>query len=585
MGAPSPSGPRLCPAPPLTVPPRPRRKKKKKEKKAAAKPEAGAAEGAGDRARPRPAAEYALEPALVKALAGLEAAAGGDRRQVHLIVLGHVDAGKSSLLGRLLAETGAVDRKAVHKTAKAAKELGKESFRWAFVLDERGEERARGITVDVAMARFSTANTDVLVLDAPGHRDFVPNAIAGAAQADAGLLVVDGSVGGFEAGFKKPNPAGGGGGQTREHAQLARSLGVSQVREPTTPSRRWSATLPRKPRLTSSAALPLRIRANRTEPGRRGGHEAGHVRRAAGAVRGDRRAARALPQDLRVPEGRPGLAPRQRPHGPEPARPAGLAGPGVVAGPHAGPGRRRLRARRPERPGAAAAARGRGARADALAGGHGRQRPAGGGRAGGSRRRAERARESCGRGRGHPTDPLPAWAPSASQVPGTELLVCPSYAKGKARVVEAAGKGLRGARAGDTVDVGLALEDAEALRRGDVLCHPAFPVPVVTEFEAKILVLEILVPILPGAEVLVHAHTGKGAGEVAQLLAVLDGKTGEVKKRNPRCLTRKASALVRVRLGEPMCLERFADFRALGRVVVREGGQTLAVGIVTELLR
>ena len=241
-----------APRPPLTVPPRLRRKKKEK-KAAAAKPEAGAAEGAGDRARPRPAAEYALEPALAKALAGLEAAAGADRRQVHLIVLGHVDAGKSSLLGRLLAETGAVDQKAVHKTAKAAKELGKESFRWAFVLDERGEERARGITVDVAMARFSTADTDVLVLDAPGHRDFVPNAIAGAAQADAALLVVDGSVGGFEAGFKKPNPAGGGGGQTREHAQLARSLGVSQVREPTVPPRRWSAPLPRGPRLTSSA--------------------------------------------------------------------------------------------------------------------------------------------------------------------------------------------------------------------------------------------------------------------------------------------------------------------------------------------
>lgn len=114
------------------------------------------------------------------------------------------------------------------------------------MLDERPEERARGVTVDVALARFKTPKHDVTLLDAPGHRDFVPNMISGATLADAALLLVDGSPGGFEAGFMgAPGEGGGGaaafalggigsrnaasGGQTKEHAQLAKSLGVDQL--------------------------------------------------------------------------------------------------------------------------------------------------------------------------------------------------------------------------------------------------------------------------------------------------------------------------------------------------------------------
>ncbi|AOW02563.1 translation elongation factor 1-alpha [Yarrowia lipolytica] len=147
---------------------------------------------------------------------------GKEKTHVNLVVIGHVDAGKSTTTGHLIYKCGGIDKRTIEKFEKEADELGKGSFKYAWVLDKLKAERERGITIDIALWKFQTPKYYVTVIDAPGHRDFIKNMITGTSQADCAILIIAGGVGEFEAGISKD-------GQTREHALLAFTLGVKQL--------------------------------------------------------------------------------------------------------------------------------------------------------------------------------------------------------------------------------------------------------------------------------------------------------------------------------------------------------------------
>ncbi|XP_064652967.1 elongation factor 1-alpha [Lineus longissimus] len=145
-----------------------------------------------------------------------------EKTHINIVVVGHVDSGKSTTTGHLIYKCGGIDKRAIEKFEKEAAEMGKGSFKYAWVLDKLKAERERGITIDIALWKFETVKYYVTIIDAPGHRDFIKNMITGTSQADCAVLIVAAGTGEFEAGISKN-------GQTREHGLLCFTLGVKQM--------------------------------------------------------------------------------------------------------------------------------------------------------------------------------------------------------------------------------------------------------------------------------------------------------------------------------------------------------------------
>ena len=159
------------------------------------------------------------------------------RQPCSLVFIGHVDAGKSTICGNIMVSMGLVDKRTIERYKEEAKLKNRDSWWLAYVMDEYEEEKAKGKTIDIGRATFDTPKKRWTILDAPGHKNYVPNMIMGAAVADYGALVISAKKGEFEAGFEAE-------GQTREHVQLAKSLGIYKliivVNKMDEPTVRWS---------------------------------------------------------------------------------------------------------------------------------------------------------------------------------------------------------------------------------------------------------------------------------------------------------------------------------------------------------
>ncbi|KAL0376937.1 UNVERIFIED_CONTAM: Elongation factor 1-alpha [Sesamum calycinum] len=147
---------------------------------------------------------------------------GKEKVHINIVVIGHVDSGKSTTTGHLIYKLGGIDKRVIERFEKEAAEMNKRSFKYAWVLDKLKAERERGITIDIALWKFETTKYYCTVIDAPGHRDTTLMFECWYFQADCAVLIIDSTTGGFEAGISKD-------GQTREHALLAFTLGVRQM--------------------------------------------------------------------------------------------------------------------------------------------------------------------------------------------------------------------------------------------------------------------------------------------------------------------------------------------------------------------
>ncbi|KAL7067742.1 elongation factor Tu C-terminal domain-containing protein [Cryptosporidium serpentis] len=449
------------------------------------------------------------------------------RPHMNIVFIGHVDAGKSTTCGNILYTCGLVNQRTMEKYEREAREKNRESWFLAFIMDTNEEERNKGKTVEVGRAQFNLENRRFTILDAPGHKSFVPNMISGASQADIGVLIISARKGEFETGFER-------GGQTREHAMLAKTLGVNQlivaINKMDDPTCQWDETrykdIQKKltPYLKICGYNPNKDIFFVPISGQLGQNLKYHVSDQSNTKYYEPKAFwystdqptlfDIMDKIISVPDR--GINSSGIPVDPEVVRIPLLDGyrdNGVIA-----------------------------------------------------MGKIELGIINC----------------------GDSLVVMPNKVKVKIQSIwlgedteEYSWSG-----PGENVRLKLVNIDEDSLNKGFVLCSPSSLCPVVTKFKAQILLVELLEqrPILTsGYQCIIHAHTCCDEISIDELLEAIELSTKK-KRIKPAFVKSQYMLTCTIILTNPLCLEEFTKCPQMGRFTLRDEGKTIAVGKILEIL-
>jgi len=430
---------------------------------------------------------------------------GKEKTHVNLVVIGHVDAGKSTTTGHLIYKCGGIDKRTIEKFEKEAKEIGKLSFKYAWVLDKLKAERERGITIDIALWKFESPRYYYTVIDAPGHRDFIKNMITGTSQADCAILVIASGTGEFEAGIAKN-------GQTREHALLAFTLGVKQL---------IVAINKMDDKTTNySEARYTEIKTEVSSFIKKIGYnpEKVHFVPISG-FQGDNMLERSpnmpwykgptliealdLVEEPKRPSDKPLRVPLQDVYK--------IGGIGTV--------------------------------------------PVG---------RVE----------------------TGILKPGMVVTFAPAMITTEVKSVEMHHEALTQAIPGDNVGFNVKNVSVKDIRRGMVAGDSKNDPPAETEsFLAQVIILNHPGQIHAGYAPVLDCHTAHIACKFSELVSKIDRRSGKSLEDNPKNVKSGDAAMVRLIPSKPMCVETFAEYPPLGRFAVRDMRQTVAVGVIKEVVK
>jgi len=418
-----------------------------------------------------------------------------EKPHMNLIFIGHIDHGKSTTVGRLLYETGAVSEQELRKLKEEEAKYNQATLEFAYVTDELKEERERGMTIDISAREFQTQKYYFTVIDAPGHRDFVKNMITGASQADAAVLVVSATEG------VQP--------QTKEHAYLAKVLGINQLivginkidainydHAKFEDVKTKVATLLKTIGYDTSKILFIPYSAlqgdNVTKSSDKMSWYSGPT------------LLQALDTFVVPPKplDKPLRLPIQDVYS--------ISGFGTV--------------------------------------------PVG---------RVE----------------------TGVMKPGDLIIIMPSGIKTDVKSIEMHHQALQKAEPGDNIGFNIKGVEKKDIKRGDVVGPVNNPPTVADEFTAQIVVINHPTAIAPGYTPVFHIHTAQVAATIAEILEKKDPKTGQTIQKNPEFIKNGDIAVVRIKPTRPVVVEKYSDFPPLGRFAVRDMGQTVAAGVVLDVVK